>query len=293
MKLNNSCIEDSVFHGCEKINELCESFNKDGVVCIRDALNSNEMELAEQAFLWSLNHPGPGARNVLAGKRGSFYQDHANPDSFPVYQNLLFNSGLTELICNILGSKNLWLLYEQIWFKDHGETLRTPWHQDLPYVPMSGDHLVTAWINLDPVPEHLSLEFVPGSHRGPLFNPTAFDAKEPSAAMFAAGTWPELPNIESERDKWQIISWEISPGDVILFHPAVLHGGAPTYANGRRRTISLRFFGDMAYCAKRPENGLAEIDRLMKDDSQSDPMLEMAHQPEGALFRHPGFPQLR
>ena len=86
-------------------------------------------------------------------------------------------------------------MYEQIWLKEAAERRRTPWHQDLAYIPVGGDHLAVAWTNLDPVVKEDSLEFVRGSHRGPLFNPTAFDPRDPSASMFPDGEWPPLPDI--------------------------------------------------------------------------------------------------
>jgi len=274
------------------MKDLQEAFREQGVVRIRGALDEHAQKLADEAYCWSLNHPGPGARSVLAGEVGEFYQDHANPEAFPVYRPLLCETGLAELVAGVLGSNSLWLLYEQIWLKEGTDTFRTPWHQDLPYVPMSGDHLATAWINLDPVARHDSLEFILGSHRGPLFNPTAFQASDPSAAMFAPGIWPALPDIDAAPDRWPTASWEISPSDIIVFHPAILHGGAATVEGGRRRTMSLRFFGDRAFCAKRPEQGLAESDRLTTDDGRGDPMVVMARKPEGTVFRHPDFPRL-
>jgi len=184
-------------------------------------------------------------------------------------------------------------MYEQIWLKDGGERRRTPWHQDLAYIPVGGDHLAVLWTNLDPVPKEDSLEFVRGSHHGPLFNPTAFDAHDPSASMFPDGAWPPLPDIEAAREKWPIVSWAVKPGDAILFHPAMLHGGAPTRAGRRRRSISLRFFGDDCFCAERPDTGLADVDRLKFDDGSGDPIKALAHAAPGTLFRHPAFPQLR
>lgn len=272
---------------------LRETFSRDGVVCVRGALDQSEMELAEQAFEWTLNHPGPGARQVFAGTPGAFYQDHANPNAFPAYRSLLLDTVLPDLVAAVLGSERLWLLYEQIWLKEGGEARSTPWHQDLSYVPMAGDHVATVWLNLDPVPGDLALEFVRGSHRGPLFNPTAFDADEPRAAMFAEGVWPALPDIDAARAAWPIVSWAIEPGDVIIFHMGTLHGGAPTARGGRRRTVSLRFFGDHSYCAARPEAGVAPDDRLKRDDEGRDPIEQMAHLPPGSLFRHPGFNQVR
>jgi ectoine hydroxylase-related dioxygenase (phytanoyl-CoA dioxygenase family) len=273
------------------MEEYRSRFIADGVICVRHALDQRGIEAAERAFVWTLSHPGPGARYVLAGEPGAFYQDHANPHAFPAYCPLVRETALSKLVADVLGSRDLWLLYEQVWLKEGGETLPTPWHQDLPYVPMSGDHLATVWLNLDPVPKENSLEFVRESHRGPLFNPTAFDPKDPAAAMFEDGVWPPLPDIEAERSRYDIVSWPIEPGDVIIFHPATLHGGAPTRVGGRRRTISLRFFGDHAYCADRPETGVAEVDRLRLDTESDDPIRQMARLPHGSLFRHPGFQQ--
>lgn len=33
---------------------------------------------------------------------------------------------------------------------------------------------------------------------------------------------------------------------MVLFHPKTLHGGAPTHPGSRRRTLTLRYFGDDA-----------------------------------------------
>jgi ectoine hydroxylase-related dioxygenase (phytanoyl-CoA dioxygenase family) len=266
-------------------------FAEDGVVCVRGALEEAGLALAESAFRWSLANPGPCARDVLAGEPGAFYQDHANPLAFAAYQPLLCRTGLARLVADIMGSEALWLLYEQVWLKQGDARLRTPWHQDLAYVPMEGAHMATLWLNLDPVPQEISLEFVRASHRGPLHNPTAFDAKDPAAAMFEPGVWPALPDIDSRRDAFDIISWNIAPGDIVMFHPGMLHGGAPTPAGGRRRTISLRFFGDHTYCAGRPETGVAEVDRLQRAES-TDPIEQLAFARPGTLFRHPAFQRL-
>ncbi|GAB1723349.1 MAG: hypothetical protein GDA65_17070 [Nitrospira sp. CR1.1] len=271
------------------MEEHQNKFVVDGVVYVNHALDQRGIEAAESAFRWTLDHPGPGARRVLAGRPGAFFQDHANPNAFPAYRSLLIETSLSKLVADVLGTHNLWLLYEQIWLKEGGETLATPWHQDLPYVPMSGEHLATVWLTLDSVRKEESLEFVCGSNRGPLFNPTAFDPNDSTAAMFEDGVWMPLPDIESERAKYDIVSWAIEPGDVIIFHPAILHGGAPTRAGEKRRTISLRFFGDHAYCAARPEKGVAEVDRLLIEQDTADPMRQMAKLQPGTLFRHPEF----
>lgn len=272
-----------------ELRDWRKDFATHGVVFIPAALSASQMRAAQNAFDWSIAHPGPHAGDVLAGAEGAFFQDHANPDALPHYSDLAMQTGLASLIADVLGTQNLWLLYEQVWRKEGCATRRTPWHQDAAYVPMAGHHMATAWINLDPVAEAISLEFVRGSHLGPLFNPSAFSAEDERAAMFEDGVWPPLPEIEADRSSFPIARWAVEPGDILLFHPAILHGGAPTAAGGRRRTISLRVFGDDVTCSPRPDHGVAEVDRLEAEGSSSDPIRILAGKPEGTPFRHSAF----
>ncbi len=141
--------------------------------------------------------------------------------------------------------------------------------------------------------EACSLEFVRGSHRGPLYNPSAFKPDDASANLFDPAQWPPLPDVDAQRAAFDILSWAVEPGDAVIFHPAVLHGGAPTLAGVRRRTLSPRFFGDDAWCAARPHDGMANIDGLKHDDSGRHALKKMALAQPGSPFRYPDFPQLR
>ena len=49
------------------------------------------------------------------------------------------------------------------------------------------------------------------------------------------------------------LNWETEPGDVILFHPLVIHGsGGNQSSNQRRRTLAMRFLGDDVVWVSRP-----------------------------------------
>lgn len=273
--------------------ELRSRFRQDGVVFLPGALDATALAEAERVFHWTLSHPGPGAGPVLLGTPGTFYQDPANPDSFPAWAPFLRETVVADLAATLFGGPDVWLMYEQIWLKDGADTRRTPWHQDLPYLPAQGEDLAVFWINLDPVAKADSLEFVRGSHRGPLYNPSAFNPDDEAANLFDPATWPPLPAIEQARDQFDILSWDITPGDVVAFHPAMLHGGAPTRLGTRRRTLSVRFFGEDAWVARRPHDGMANVDGLKHDDGGRHPLKKMALAPDGVPFRHEEFPRLR
>lgn len=111
------------------------------------------------------------------------------------------------------------------------------------YLRMTGSQLVACWISLDPLPKRHCLEFIRGSHKGTLYNGSAFDARDDTAPLYRNSPLPRLPDIQANRSQFDILSWDVEPGDLIIFHLGVLHGGGGTEPGMRRRTVSMRFMG--------------------------------------------------
>jgi ectoine hydroxylase-related dioxygenase (phytanoyl-CoA dioxygenase family) len=233
---------------------LRKQFRSDGVVCIRSALNRDSMTMAEDSYNWSLAHPGPYASQFQGtpDSPDKFYQDLLNGKVLTGYRRLLEASNAADIVADLWDSPDVWFFYEQVFLKEGGESRRTPWHQDASYLPIDGEQLAVMWITFDPVIKADCLEFVRGSHRGILYDGSRFEPGDDTAPLY--GTLPRLPDIEAARDRFDIVSWEVDPGDVLIFHPSMLHGGAPTHGGRHRRTLSLRFFGDDAVFAPRPGN---------------------------------------
>ena len=266
---------------------LRDAYRKDGVVPLRGALDAGSLAEALRAYEWSLANPSRGASS-FPGSDGVFYQDLANRDALPAYRKLIDESPAADLVAELWGSPDVWFMYEQVFRKEGGKTRRTPWHQDTSYLPIAGEQLAVLWISFDPVPKEGALEFVRGSHRGVLYDGSRFDPHDDTAPLYGDGTLPRLPDIERERDRFDIVSFAVEPGDAIAFHPSMLHGGAPTPAGGRRRTLSLRFFGsDVVYAPRQGFSG-------MLPDEPTTFFEELpARLAPGAPFRHPGFPKVR
>lgn len=267
-----------------------ERYAADGVVHLPNALDAGALADARAAFEWSLANPGRAANQFqgTAGAPGRFYQDLLNPNAVAAYERMLRKSPAADIVATLWDAVDVWFLYEQVFLKDGGESRRTPWHQDSSYLPIEGDRIAVMWISFDPVAAKDSLEFVRGSHRGVLYNGSSFDPADDTAPLYAGSAMPRLPNIEADRSRWDIVSWGVEPGDVIVFHPAMLHGGAPTHGGVRRRTLSLRFFGDDAVFALRPGmNGRGEGEPRSVFEDMSRRLKP------GDPFRHPAFLKLR
>jgi ectoine hydroxylase-related dioxygenase (phytanoyl-CoA dioxygenase family) len=269
-----------------------ESYRDDGVVFLPGALRPGTVALARAAFDWSLANPGPGAARLPSKGSGTFYQDLANPRAFAAYHALLFDTEVGDVIAPLWGKADVWFMYEQVFEKSGGDTRRTPWHQDSPYLPVRGDDLAVMWISFDPVDVGHALEFVRGSHRGTLYDGSRFDPDDDTAPLYGGGALPRLPDIEASRERYPIVSWATRPGDVVVFHPAVLHGGAATEAGGLRRTLSLRFFGEDAVVASRPGRVRIENEPAPVDPSVH-PLTRLRARRDGTPFRDPAFPKIR
>ena len=261
-----------------KLAQMRESFERDGVFLAAKLLDADALAEAKAAFDWSLANPSVGRTGDYGDEAG--IQDLANPDAREAYRPMLASSPLPALLSRLWGGGPVWFFYEQI-FRKNGGARRTAWHQDTPYLPIAGRQIAVAWMSFEAVDEAEALEFCLGSHLGPVYNGSTFAIHDETDPFFKTGDLPRLPAIESNRGAWRIKGWSTEPGDVVIFHPSVLHGGG-TPAPGRlRETLSLRFFGEDAVYARRP--GPTPAPRIPGLDERLE---------DGAPFRDPAFARL-
>lgn len=252
-------------------DEARARFARDGVVFLPQVLDSAQLSAALDAWRWSLAHPALGGK-VPQATDSTFYQDLYNPRVLEGYRAMLEASPVPEICARLWGTDTVWFMYEQVFLKEGGETRRTPWHQDASYLPIGGLDTAVAWITFDPLAKADSLEFIPGSHRGTLYNGSSFALGDDTAPLFADSDLPRLPDIEAERGRWEIASWPVTPGDLIVFDVATLHGGAATHAGQRRRTLTLRFFGERAvYAPKANRTSLPNVPGMAQRLTPGDP----------------------
>ena len=256
--------------------ELAEAFARDGVVCVRSALDAGEVAAAAAAVEAVLASPGPLALVAsAAGDPGRFTEDFCRWQDVPGIEELARHSRIPRLAATLMLTPRVRFYHDHVLVKEGGTSQRTPWHQDQPYYNVDGRG-VSAWIPVDPVPEEGCLELVAGTHDGPWRMPRTFLSGE--ARWFPEGTLAELPDIEADRSAFDIRQFGLAPGDAVFFDFLTVHGAPGFPFAGRRRVLSLRYLSAGARYAPRtwrtspPFAGL--IDEL----------------PPGAPMDHPLFP---
>lgn len=98
------------------------------------------------------------------------------------------------------------------------------------------------------------------------------------AKWFPEGRLAELSDIEADRDAYEIVGWELEPGDAVFFNMLTLHCAGGVERPSRRRVLSLRFVGDDVTHAPRAWKTSPEFAGLVDE------------LPAGMALDHPLFP---
>ena len=276
-------------------NPDLESFDRDGVVCLRNVLSADEIDalrgVVDQQVLdhghsqtsYDLediaHQVWAGKNNIDVGPATRFDVDalagiiHADDEARPLLEDsdhqdlgmflykvgdwrnhrgireVGFDSALPKLVSDLLGSETINWWEDSTFVKAPFTRLKTPFHQDLTYFQISGQQSVIVWIPLDPANlENGVTRYVRASHKwGKTYAPNMFL----SQTVFPGAEDPKCPDIEAREEEFDIVSFDVEPGDVIIHHVLTVHGAGGNPTKKPRRAISFRYTGDdVRYCEK-------------------------------------------
>ncbi len=257
--------------------QVVADYQSQGAVIIRNALNTQEVEILTHGIEHNLAHLSPLALVAsLPDDPGHFVEDFCTWQNNPDYRHILCNTALPSIAKQLMQSETVRIYHDHMLVKEAATRQPTPWHQDQPYYNISGHQNVSFWIPVDSVPLESTLRFVAGSHQGTWYMPRTF--RDNQAKWFAEGTLQELPDIEGQPEQHQQLAWAMQPGDIVAFHMLTLHASAGVGANQRRRVFSARYMGDDTRHAVRPWRTSPPFTGLSK-------VL-----PDGAVMQHEWFP---
>ncbi|MGK0226289.1 MAG: phytanoyl-CoA dioxygenase family protein [Acidimicrobiales bacterium] len=225
--------------------DMVDQFWADGAIVVRGALGEEWLNRLSAAIERELQNPGPFDHSYDV-EGGRFHGNVRMWQNDPDFAAFCLESPAIDIARSVLRASRLNLLYDQLFVKEAGANHRTRWHNDQPYWPVSGADVASIWVGLDRTNEENGrLEFVRGSHTWDRwFQPESFGPNQ--ANNYARNPdYEQMIDIEADRDSYDIVSWDIEPGDVYVFSAMTLHGAAGnSTVDRRRRGYTVRYCGD-------------------------------------------------
>ncbi|MEZ5343673.1 MAG: phytanoyl-CoA dioxygenase family protein [Acidimicrobiales bacterium] len=233
--------------------QLISQFEADGVVKIPGLVDPDRLAAIHGVAERELAIPGewtsdtnPGATtNRLFTTRYLWQHDQAIND-------FVYHSGVAEVAATLMQSTTARFYFDHLLVKEPQTSAPTPWHQDIPYWPFLGKQIASVWVSLTKTTvDQSSLEFVRGSHRwDSYFAPVNFDAAvEDWTADFVG---EQCPDIEANRADYDIVGFDVEPGDALVFSAWIVHGSPANRWAERRAALSTRWLGDDTTWAPHP-----------------------------------------
>ncbi|MCB9881073.1 MAG: phytanoyl-CoA dioxygenase family protein [Planctomycetes bacterium] len=155
----------------------------------------------------------------------------------------VFEPRVTVPAAQCLGVRRLRFWHDQIFTKPPRHPGLVPWHQDYSYWQRTTPEAhVTVHIALDDADEDNGcLHYVPGSHRWPLLERTAFDGPMDAVLEHLS---PECLGAFHPR------AMTLKRGQAVVHHGRTLHGSYANQSDRPRRALVLNYFADGVRAAR-------------------------------------------
>jgi ectoine hydroxylase-related dioxygenase (phytanoyl-CoA dioxygenase family) len=162
-------------------------FDEDGAICLRGVIDRVWIDLLRESTERVLS--GETINMSRKGAAGEFIGDvnvWSKDDGFATYA---FTGPTWQIARALMRSSSVRLYGDQLFVKQPGAQSPTPWHQDQPYWPVTGEDVCSIWVPMESVTRETSgLEYVKGSHRwGRRFDPADFGEQSVAATRNASG----------------------------------------------------------------------------------------------------------
>lgn len=227
-------------------DELIAAYQRDGAVVVRGAFSAEQTGWARDAIDANLADLSPRSLLASGTDDGAFIEDFCNWNRLPALERFIRDAPGAEIAAALTGSHAVRLYHDHVLVKEPATRQSTPWHQDQPYYNVEGFQNASMWFPVDPVAIESSLRIVAGTHRGPWFMPRTF--LDERAKWFPEGTLAESPDFDADLaadpTAWNVLAWELEPGDAVFFNMLCVHGAGGVSGDRRRRVLSVRFLGD-------------------------------------------------
>ena len=214
-------------------NEV-ETYHRDGVLKLSGMFDKDWIEILNKGLDANIGTPTKRSRIWYKDTSGrSMFYDHTAWRGIEEYKKFIFSSPAAQICGQLTGSSTVNFFFDSVFVRSTGTQFETPWHQDEPYWSVEGYDACSLWMPLEPVKQKSSLSFVPGSHRlKTVFKQYNFGDLNPvrkknvDQVDFSDISEQEFPDINADPEHFGIVSWDMQPGDCIVFNGRTMHGGS-------------------------------------------------------------------
>ena len=144
-------------------DEEITQYRRDGVVCLRDILTAEWIDTIRAGIDEQREQPGPYA-TVLQSERSYTMAEQVSSNFNEKLRRAVLQSGTGQIAQAMLEAPQVRLLHDNIFYKDAGDIIETPWHQDTANGCFDGMNMIRIWIPVDPVARQTAIEVVRASH---------------------------------------------------------------------------------------------------------------------------------
>lgn len=227
--------------------EQVRRFERDGAVCLRGVIASRWVERLQAGVDRVLARKGMVADMALtvAGHPVRHVREQFLWRQDPDVRAFILESGAGAIAGQLLRSDKVNVLFDHLRVREPVLSEPLSWRQDLPCWPIDGDQALTLWVPLDPLTlDTGAVEYVKGSHLwGGRYHPVLTDTPENHAR--ANKDPPDCPPIHQHRDAYEILCWDLQPGDCVAAHGLTLYSSGGNHpGTQRRRGLTTCWTGD-------------------------------------------------
>lgn len=225
--------------------DLVETYQRDGVVCLRDAIPEKWLALGREGIDQNLKNPGRFFRDhTPTGASSRYVFEYWTWPQTPQFEDVIRNSPLGEIAGTLMQANHVHMVMDNWFMREAGASNGAPWHHDEPYFDFEGT-LCIIWIPLERAPIEDGLTFVRGSHRwGQLFVAPEFSENVPFVCE--GSQYQPVPDIDAHSEDYEFLSWEVDVGDCLVFDFRTLHcvTNRDQSAQQSQRRMTFRFGAD-------------------------------------------------
>jgi hypothetical protein len=206
----------------DRASETLRLYERDGFVIFRNVLDPGLIAEASEHVAW-LQHRHPELRGEDLG--------HQLVARDPFWVRLVSDDRLLD-IAELFVGPDLALFASHYICKPPYSGRPVLWHQDGAYWPLEPMDVVTLWVAIDDsTPENGGLRVIPGSHHENLYE---LRTRQDLDSVLGSESATDV-------DESVAIDLTLSPGDVEVHHPHIMHCSGANTSPKRRCGLTIRY----------------------------------------------------